>query len=411
VRTVIDRVGLLQLDPVAVLCRSHYLPVFARIGAYPMRLLDEMSGTGDRPAAGQRALFEYWGHKASLLPLSTHPLHRWRMHAASEHVWGGDLRQWRTWLSPSLRNMPWAVIEGMTRLADQHPGYVDDVLAVVAERGPVNAAHIGLAAERRLQFGGLWNWNDCKVALEWLFCMGKVSVSRTPNFERLYDLTERVLPADVLHLPTPTPDDAQRELIRTAARAHGIATERELRNYFLLPAEQARIRINELVAAAELIPIKVTGRPDQLYLWSAAQVPSTVNARALLSPFDPLIQDRNRTFRVFDFHYRISLYTPAAKRTHGYYVLPYLHGERLAARVDLRADRGRSALLVPAAHTEPDQAPREIAGDLADELRAMARWLELEQVNVAANGNLGPALAAAVGRPLRRTPMPRRPGQ
>ncbi|MGH2356185.1 MAG: winged helix-turn-helix domain-containing protein [Chloroflexota bacterium] len=399
VRRVLDRVGVLQLDSVNVVCRSHYLPVFARLGPYPRPLLDEMAW-GSRG----RELFEYWGHQASLLPLGVHPLVRWRMQAAQQWnwetwSWPGSRSGWRTSLGP-LMAAPWAVLSGMMRIGKERPGFVDAVLAVVRDRGPVAAGeanpdgvrHGRPSAER----GAMWNWADVKIALEWLFFMGKVTTATRRRFERIYDLTERVLPPEVLAAPTPSADDAQRELLRIAARAQGVATERQLREYFHLRAEHAKPRIAELVDAGELVPVGVEGVSQGMYLWPDAAAPSRVWARALLSPFDSLIWDRDRTLRLFDFHYRISIYTPAAERTHGYYVMPFLLGDRLVARVDLKADRQQSALLVRAAHAEPEVRATEVAAELAAELRLMASWLELDRVAVNRLGDLGPALAGAV---------------
>jgi uncharacterized protein YcaQ len=391
-RGVIDRLGVLQIDSVNVLCRSHYLPVFARLGGYPLTLLDRMAWGGRR-----RELFEYWAHNASLVSLHMYPLLRWRMQAAARHVWGSNL-------GPDLM-VPWAVVEGMTRLADQQPGLVDEVLAVVTERGPVTAGEVSPTGQRRRgpaeEGGRMWNWHDAKIVLEWLFCCGKVAIaSRLPTFERVYDLTDRVIPAAVLAAPVPSLEDAQRELIRIAARALGIATARELcgrpSGYFSLPQDQWKVRVAELVQAGELIPVRVEELAEQLYLWPQARAPRRVQARALLSPFDSLVWDRDRILRLFDFHYRIGIYTPAAQRTHGYYVLPYLLGDRLVARVDLKADRQESALLVQAAHAEPAVNEREVAAELAEELRLMASWLELDRVVVSSRGGLAPALSRAV---------------
>ncbi len=389
-RRAIDRVGVLQLDSVNVLCRSHYLPVFSRLGLYPRALLDRMAW------GAPRELFEYSAHKASLLPVQSYPLQRWRMEAASRHVWGGDLKRWRSVLDPAIQLAPWAVIEGMWRLAAEQPDLVDEVLAIVTERGPVSAGDVGLTAERRLQHGGLWNWNDVKVALEWLFYCGTVTTATRRNFERIYDLTERVLPAEARLRPTPSREDAQRELVRISARAHGIATERDLRDYFHLPAEHSKARVAELVEAGELVPVRVEGLPQRMYRWSGVGAVGAVHARALLSPFDSLIWSRDRTLRLFDFHYRIGIYTPAAKRTHGYYVLPFLLGDRLVARVDLKADRQASTLVVPEAHLEPAARGPVVAAELADELWSMATWLELDHVVVQNRGELSRSLARAV---------------
>jgi hypothetical protein len=389
-RRVIDRVGVLQLDSVNVLCRSHYLPVFSRLGPYPRAVLDRMAW------GNPRELFEYSAHKASLLPVQSHPLQRWRMEAALRHLWGGDLKRWRSVLDPAILLAPWAVIEGMWRLAAEQPDLVDDVLAIVTERGPVSAGDVGITAERRLQQGGLWNWNDVKVALEWLFYCGTVTTATRRNFERIYDLTERVVPAEILSRPTPNRADAQRELMRIAARAYGIATERELRDYFHLPAAHSKARVAELVESGELLPVRVEGLAQRMYRWSGARALDAVHARALLSPFDSLIWSRDRTLRLFDFHYRIGIYTPAAKRTHGYYVLPFLLGDRLVARVDLKADRQASTLVVPEAHLEPGNRGSMVAAELADELWSMATWLELDHVVVKNRGDLSRPLTRAV---------------
>lgn len=292
---------------------------------------------------------------------------------------------WGKTLDPAIRLAPWAVISGMTRLAKERPTLVDEVLAAVAERGPVAARNASPDGQRHgdgndYGTGAMWNWQDTKIALEWLFYLGKVTTATRQNFERMYDLTERVLPADVLDASEPGLEEAQRELLRIAARALGVATEKQLRDYFHLPGEHAKVRIAELVEAGELKSVRVEGLARQAYLWSDAAVPERVHARALLSPFDSLIWDRDRTLRLFGFHYRISLYTPAAERTHGYYVLPFLLGDQLVARIDLKADRTESALLVRAANIEPGVPEPEVASELAAELRSMAGWLELVRV-------------------------------
>jgi uncharacterized protein len=396
-RRVTDRLGALQVDSVNVLVRSHYLPAFARVGDYPRATLDRMAW-GPTP---RRRLFEYWGHKASLLPLDLHPLMRWRMDAARAHVFGGDIRRYRALLDPALLLAPWAVIEGMWRLGDAGPALAERVLAVLAERGPVTAGEIEDPGERRLESGGLWDWNDVKVVLEWLLYAGRVTVSSRRGFQRRYELTDRVLPAEVLDRPAPSREDAQRELTRIAARAYGVAGEPELRDYFHLPAAESKARVAELVETGELVPVAAAGARHQSYAWHLAVCPATVEARALLSPFDSLIWDRARTLRLFGFHYRIGIYTPAAQRTHGYYVLPFLLGDRLVARVDLRSDRARSTLVVPEAHAEHvvggrGVAARTVAAELAQELRLMAGWLGLDRIEVGERGDLTVPLRRAV---------------
>jgi uncharacterized protein YcaQ len=279
---------------------------------------------------------------------------------------------------------------------------------MVTERGPITAVEASLDGLRRKPTdpdpdpttGRMWNWQDAKIAIEYLFCTGQVTIAGRRNFERRYDLTERVLPAGVLPGPELGADEARRELIRISARTLGVATARELcgasGGHFPLPTATAKRVISELVDAGELVPVRVEGLPQQSYLWSDAE-DRPVRARALLSPFDTLIWNRDRTHRLFDFFYRISIYTPAAQRVYGYYVLPFLLGDRLVARVDLKADRRNSALVVPTVTAEPGVPDAEIAEPLAAELDLMARWLELDRVLVTAHGDLGQALSRAIG--------------
>lgn len=365
-RKVVDTMGLLQLDSVNVLSRSHYLPVFARLGSYPREILDRL--TGHTAGRLQREYVEYWAHEASLVPLDTHPLLRWRMARASEDAWGG-----------------------MRRIAAEQPGLLDQVRHYVRERGPIRSSELGLERPARVA-GQMWNWHDGKVALEYLFWAGEIGAARRVNFERLYDVIERVLPPAVLSTPTPTEDEAHRALLRIAARAYGVATEPDLRDYFRLPAKTTRFRVDELVEAGELIPVTVRGWKARAYLWPEARRPRKVEARALLSPFDPLIWFRDRALRLFGFHYRIEIYTPAEQRVHGYYVLPFLLGENLVGRVDLKSDRQAGVLLVQSAWAEPDADRDEVATALAEQLAELAEWLELDGVVVTGRGDLGPAL-------------------
>ncbi|WP_433165529.1 winged helix-turn-helix domain-containing protein [Kribbella sp. CA-247076] len=391
-RRVVQRLGLLQVDTVNVVCRSHYLPLFARLGPYSRTTLDRMCWGGR-----DRDLFEYfWGVKASLIPLSSYPLLRWRMRAAEQQDWTADD------LDPDI-SVPWAVVAGMRRLSIERPGYVDDVLALVTERGPVTAGQASPDGVRRKRTdpdpdpstGEMWNWQDAKIALEYLYCAGRVTIAGRRNFERLYDLTERVLPPQ----PEVEADEARRELVRIAARGLGVATARELCGrggtaHFPLPTATARQVIGELVEAGDLVPVRVDGVRQQCYLWSGAE-DRPVDARALLSPFDTLLWNRDRIHRLFDFFYRISIYTPEAQRVHGYYVLPFLLGDRLVARVDLKADRKNSVLVVPTVTAEPGVPEAGIVEPLAAELTLMASWLELDGVRVTADGRLGKALRTA----------------
>jgi uncharacterized protein YcaQ len=361
-RRVIAQIGLLQIDSVNVLVRSHYMPLFSRLGAYAPELLDA-SWLG---APVNRELFEYWGHMASLMPYEMHPLLRWRMAAAAN-----DHRD----------------IFG--RLDRSRPGFTQAALDQIRERGALAAREITGAGVSK---GGWWGWSDGKRALEALFAAGKVAAAGRRGFERLYDLPERVIPARILAMPTPATDDAQRTLIRIAARALGVATEKDLCDYFRIRIGAARPRIRELVEAGELIPVAVEGWPDPAYLARDAKSPRKLDARALLSPFDSLIWERARTERVFDFRYRIEIYTPQANRKFGYYVLPFILGDRLVARVDLKSDRATGTLLVQGAHTEPGVRPGTVTDPLMRELTTMASWLGLEGIKVTPRGDLAKQL-------------------
>ncbi|MCG5243872.1 winged helix-turn-helix domain-containing protein [Azospirillum doebereinerae] len=367
VRKMVGRLGLVQIDSVNVLVRSHYLPLFSRLGAYEAGLLDRLAYGGKR-----RCLFEYWGHEASLIPVEQQPLFRWRMARAER----GD-----------------GIYGELARFAAERRPYIDSVLAEVAARGPLGASELSEAGRGQ---GGWWGWSDGKRAVEFLFWAGLLTTAGRRGFERLYDLPERVLPATVLATPTPDEAEAQRALLRIAARAHGIATERDLRDYHRLDPADARLRIAELVEAGDLLPVTVEGWAKPAYLAPDARRPRKVGPRALLSPFDSLIWERQRTERLFGLRFRLEIYTPAEKREHGYYVLPFLMDERIAARVDLKSDRKAGTLLIQAAHAEPDSAHGPVADALAVELRRLAGWLGLGRVTVVGAGDLAPALANAL---------------
>ena len=361
VKRVIDRLGLLQIDSVNVLARAHYLPLFSRLGNYDSAHLDGLAWG----RKSQRGLFEFWAHEASLLPLAAQPLLRWRMERAAAGTSKGTLQQF-----------------GREKTA-----YIEEVRRQVEARGALAASELTDGGPKR---GPWWGWNDGKLALEWLFFAGIVTTAtRRGTFERVYDLSERVLPAEIQALPTPSAEEAQRELLRLSARALGVATEFDLRDYFRLPVADTKARLAELVEAGDLLPVEVEGWNRPAFLDPGARQPRQIEARALLAPFDPLIWERDRTERIFDFFYRIEIYTPVAKRKHGYYVLPFLLGDRLVGRIDLKSDRANSKLLVPAAHLEPGIESHDVAAPMRDELRLMADWLGLEGLALPRDGDLG----------------------
>lgn len=360
IQRVIDRVQIVQIDSVNVLVRSQYLPFYSRLGNYDRGLVDRARDNSPRKVV------EYWAHEASLVPPSTWPLLDFRMARAREEAWSG-----------------------MQQVARDRPDLVASVLAEIAARGPLTARECEKALahdEPRSKEHWGWNWSEVKKALEHLFWAGEVtSAGRTSQFERRYAVPERVLPVPLRQqakdpASRPQPAQAYLELIRIAARAHGIGTEQCLRDYFRIKTEQAAPAIAELVAAGELIPARVQGWKRPAYLHAEAARPRAVRAQALLSPFDSLIWQRERTEKLFDFRYRLSIYLPPDQRTEGYYVLPFLFGEDLVARVDLKADREASVLRAPIITWEAGAPPEARAG-LVSELRQMADWLGLSEVD------------------------------
>jgi uncharacterized protein YcaQ len=363
---LIERLGVVQIDSVNVLSRTHYLPAFSRLGAYPRALLEEAAW------GRKRGLFEYWGHEASLLPLAARPRLRWRMADAHDGV---------------------GVWRGVARFLRERRDFVDRALAEIRDRGPLAASELAAGEKGR---GGWWGWSEAKRALECLFWTGELTTAaRRGTFERVYGLPERVLPRAALAAPTPSRAEAQRQLLGTAAAALGIAAERDLRDYFRMGVAETRARLAELVEAGDLAPVRVEGWREPAFLHRAARRPRRIAARALLSPFDNLIWFRERTERLFGVRVRLEIYTPAHRRTHGYYVLPFLEDDAITARVDLKADRKAGVLRVQAGHAEP-WAGAATAERLAAELALMAGWLGLERVAVEARGDLAGALAAAV---------------
>jgi hypothetical protein len=359
---MVRRLGVVQLDSVNVLARSHYLVAWARLGAYEPAAFDELSH------AAPRRVFEYWGHEASLLPVELQPALRWRMARAKDEAWG------------------------RMRAIAKKRALVGKVLAAVADGGPVRAGEISIPAKPKAE-RGWWAWSEAKTAIEWLFWSGQVTAASRRQFERLYDLPERVLPPEIVGAPTISEEEAHVLLVERAARALGVATEADLRDYYRLPLAGARAALATLVETGTLVRAHVEGWPKPAYVHREVDVPREVSARALLSPFDSLIWFRDRTHRMFGMKFRLEVYTPAPQRVHGYYVLPFLLGDQLVARVDLKADRAVSTLRVQAAHLEPHAKAKVVTGPLMAELRAMAAWLGLAQVVVEKRGDLAAKLA------------------
>jgi uncharacterized protein YcaQ len=352
-RGTAERLNLFQIDSVNVLTRAHYLPAFARLGSYDRGLLD----TDAWGPARRRRMFEYWAHEASLLPLDLQPLLRWRMARAERGEIGYQ----------SLRSF-----------AIERRAEADAVLERIAAEGPVAAADFEGGTRR----SGWWEWSDVKHALEWLFWSGRITTAtRRRSFARVYDLTERVIPSSILAISTPSRNAAQRALIERSARALGIATASELRDYFRLKPGEADHAIADLADEGVLLPVQVEGWSQKTWLHRDAATPRRVRSAALLAPFDPLIWERARTERLFGFRYRIEIYLPQGRRTHGYYVLPFLMDEALVARVDLKADR-QAGVLVAHRITLEAAAPADTLPRLQIELDKMAAWLDLTAVRI-----------------------------
>ena len=360
----LGRTAVLQIDSVNVLQRAHYMPLFSRMGPYDTGLLTRAAER--KP----RRIVEYWAHVAAFMPVELwpHMRHRMTRYRDEGHAWLG---------LPERRDL------------------VASLLAEITDRGTASARDLDDGLPRsRTNWG--WNWSESKKALEYLFLAGELTVAgRNSAFERLYDLPERVIPPEHLHAPEPTVEEASAELLRRSAVAHGVGTEYDLRDYFRMRPEQTRTALRTLVEEGELLPVRIEGWERQAYLHRDAALPRRVRARALLSPFDPVVWERTRTEQLFDFRYRIEIYVPEAKRVHGYYVLPFLLGDRIVGRVDLKADRKAGALRVLASYAEPG-APEETATELADELRELAGWLGLDAVDVQPRGDLAAELQVAV---------------
>jgi uncharacterized protein YcaQ len=366
----LERTGVLQVDSVNVLQRAHYMPLFSRMGPYDVGMLKRASE--QKP----RRMVEYWAHVQAFMPVDLWPVMHHRMESFRESP------RWGAWLQTN-------------------PGLVDQVRAQVQERGASTARDLDDGQPRRKVDWG-WNWSEARKALDYLYLAGDLAIAgRNAQFEPIYDLPERVLPAAVLDAPVPDVLEATKELIRRASRSHGVATVRCLVDYYRLHLQSgagtkaAQLAIDELVEDGELLPVTIEGWKRPAWQHRDAALPRKVEARALLSPFDPVVWERERTEHIFDFHYRIEIYVPEPKRQFGYYVLPFLLGDQIVGRVDLKADRKDGRLLVKAAYAERG-APPETAEELAAELRDLASWLGLDDIVVHPKGDLAPALDAIV---------------
>ena len=366
-RRLISRIQVLQLDSVSVAVRAHYAPVFSRLGPYDRDVLERAAWS--HSARSPRLLVEYWAHEAALMAVDDWPLLRWRMREYTHGRWG-------------------------TEIVKKNAKLADDVIEAVAALGPSTAGQIEafLESEPRGAKGPWWGRSDTKWVAEALFASGVLTTATRVGFARHYDLTERVLPPEVLARQIDD-DEAVRELVLRAATALGVATEADIRDYFRLGAKQAKPAIAELVCAGELEPVDVDGWGAPAYLRAGQTVSRRDRGTALLCPFDPLIFFRPRVERLFDFHYRIEIYVPGPKRQYGYYVWPFLLDGRLVGRVDLKAERARDALHVVGAFAEPGESTSRVAQALAGELRSMADWLGLADVTVGDRGDLVSALA------------------
>jgi uncharacterized protein YcaQ len=368
VRATAERLGAIQIDSVNVLARAHYLPTFSRYGPYRMSALDELAHV-------RRELFEYWGHAACFLPIELYPLMRWRMDNQRE-AWKGLSRKRKT--------------------------FMDAVYQEVTERGPIAASELSNGGRSK---GPWWGWSDGKEALELLFSQGRLAIAGRRHFERLYDLPGRLFPKAILDAPALPPSDAKKALLVRATRAMGIGTAKDIAQYFHIDAWWDRVTVKgrrapakvgvlfeELVEEGRLERVRVEHWRESGYLIPGVRIPTSIGAASIVSPFDPVLWERKWTKAVFGFDYQIEIYVPAARRIYGYYVLPFLLGDRFAARVDLKADRRTSTLIVHAAYVEPGFDSRRVASALAGELRSVAAWLSLASIVVHPKGDLAKAL-------------------
>ena len=350
VNSLISRLGVIQIDSVNVLVRSQELPLFSRLGNHDRNAIPK--------ATESQKIFEYWGHEAAHLPVEIHPLFRWKMEAARL----GKARHW-----------------GLTSFYDDNKAFVKRMLKHVETNGPTTSRELSTRTEKRgADKKTWWDWDESKTALEYLFLTGQLmSRGRGTDFARIYDTPERVLPKKVLDAPTPTEHDARKQLLIRSAIAQGVATATDLADYYRQKPAAVKPLIIELLEEGELREVAVGGWTEKAFVHRSAKLPKQLHATALLSPFDSLVWCRPRNERLFNFHYRIEIYTPKEKRKFGYYVLPFMMNGQMVGRVDLKSDRANSKLLVHSVHTEKGIKRATISDALDNELRTMASWLGL----------------------------------
>jgi hypothetical protein len=381
-RKLAARLHAFQIDSVNVLVRAHYVPAFARLGPYRTELLDLL-------AYRKRELFEYWGHEACLLPISLYPLVRYRMHKHAERT--------------------------QEYMRSKRGAYMAQVYEEVAERGPIGAGELSNRGKRTEGWWGWWRSGNGKATLEHLYDAGLIAIAGRRGFERLYDITERVIPQAARDAPAPPREEAMKQLICLGAKAYGVGTLGDLAGYFHTDGWRDRLPpgplwerprgsrgrrakpivkrlVSELVEEARLVPVRVEGWKEEAYLHPHARAARTIAARGLVTPFDSLVWERGRLERLFGMKYTIEMYTPPTKRVYGYYVCPFLLGDTLVGRCDLKADRARKVLMVQSAFLEPRQDARRVAAELAGELRQMQAWLELDRIEVGERGDLAAML-------------------
>lgn len=364
IRRSMKTMGVLQIDSVNVVERAHQLTLFSRLGPYDSDLLWR--------ALRKREVFEFWAHMASFVPVADWPLYKHRMESTREHGW-----------------------RVIRRLREEAPGYIESVYEQLVERGPLKTSDLDDPGERK---GPWWGWADGKHVLEWLFESGQAAVAERRNFTRYYDIAERVIPDEHRNAPAVPEEEAHRILLLRAAEKMAVGTAKGLADYFRLPIVPSRVAVEGLAGAGALVEVEVEGWNEPAYMHPEATIPRSVSARALINPFDPIVWFRERTERLYGFHYRTEIYVPAPKRVYGYYVFPFLLGDELVARVDLKADRKAGRLLVPGAFAEDGADSGFVARHMASELRLMAEWLDLGEIAVGRKGNLARELRSAVSR-------------